>query len=65
MAPEQTHEYDAALVTVLKAVWGKGYMFPGGPDELCSIVNGVALADSAAGTCCVERRDGMVAGSMP
>jgi hypothetical protein len=55
MAPEQTHEYDAALVTVLKAVWGKGYMFPGGPDEICSIINSVALADSAAGTCCVER----------
>jgi phosphoethanolamine N-methyltransferase len=46
MTSEQTNEYDA-LVTVLEAVWGEGYMSPGGPDEIRAIVDGVALAGRA------------------
>ena len=43
MASEQTQEYDDALVAVLEAVWGEGYLSPGGPDEIRMIVEGVAL----------------------
>lgn len=44
MMSEQTQEYDDALVAVLEAVWGEGYMSPGGPDEIRLIVEGVDLA---------------------
>jgi SAM-dependent methyltransferase len=44
MTIEQTQEYDDALVTVLEAVWGEGYLSPGGPDEILTIVEGVPLA---------------------
>ncbi|MGE0023672.1 MAG: class I SAM-dependent methyltransferase [Hyphomicrobium sp.] len=43
MTIEQTQEYDEALVTLLEAVWGEGYLSPGGPDEIRTIVEGVAL----------------------
>ena len=35
------------LVAVLEAVWGEGYMSPGGPDEIRMIVEGVTLAGKA------------------
>jgi len=47
MTPEQTLEYDDALVTVLEAVWGEGYLSPGGSDEIRMIVDGVALTGKA------------------
>jgi hypothetical protein len=40
MTSEQTLEYDDALVTVLEAVWGEGYLSPGGSDEIRMIVDG-------------------------
>ncbi len=47
MTSEQTNEYDDALLAVLEAVWGEGYMSPGGPDEIRAIVDGVALTGRA------------------
>jgi phosphoethanolamine N-methyltransferase len=47
MATEQTQEYDDALVAVLEAVWGEGYLSPGGPDEIRMILEGVPLAGKA------------------
>ena len=47
MTSKQTREYDDAMVAVLDAVWGEGYMSPGGPDEIRLIVEGVALAGKA------------------
>jgi phosphoethanolamine N-methyltransferase len=38
-----TQEYDDALLAVLEAVWGEGYMSPGGSDEIRLIVEGVPL----------------------
>ncbi len=43
MASEQTQDYDDALVTLLELVWGKGYLSPGGPDEIRKIVDGTEL----------------------
>jgi phosphoethanolamine N-methyltransferase len=40
----QTQAYDDALVALLEAVWGEGYMSPGGPEEIGAIVAGVELA---------------------
>ena len=48
MTSEQTQEYDDALVTVLEAVWGEGYLSPGGSNEISMIVDGVPLAGKAA-----------------
>ncbi len=47
MTSEQSQEYDDALVAVLEAVWGEGYMSPGGPDEIRMIVEGMPLAGKA------------------
>jgi ubiquinone/menaquinone biosynthesis C-methylase UbiE len=47
MKSEQTQEYDDALVALLELVWGEGYMSPGGPDEIRTIVEGVDLAGKA------------------
>src|SRR5262245_64522265 len=44
MKAEQTQAYDDAMVALLELVWGEGYMSPGGPDEVRSIVEGVELA---------------------
>ena len=44
MTSAQTQAYDDALVTLLEAVWGEGYLSPGGPDEIRLIVGGVDLA---------------------
>jgi hypothetical protein len=44
MSAEQTQAYDDALVAVLEAVWGEGYLSSGGPDEIRAIVEGVTLA---------------------
>jgi phosphoethanolamine N-methyltransferase len=41
MSSEQLQEYDDDMVALLEAVWGEGYMSPGGPDEIKKIVDGV------------------------
>ncbi|MEM7427664.1 MAG: methyltransferase domain-containing protein [Pseudomonadota bacterium] len=41
MSVEHEQEYDDALVHLLEAVWGEGYLSPGGPDEILLIVDGV------------------------
>jgi phosphoethanolamine N-methyltransferase len=43
MTSEQTQAYDDALVTLLELVWGEGYLSPGGPEEIRTIVEGVDL----------------------
>jgi len=48
MTSEQTQDYDDALVALLEAVWGEGYLSPGGPDEIRAIVDGVALTGKSA-----------------
>lgn len=40
--PEQ--EYDADLITLLEAVWGRGFMSPGGSGEVDRIVHGIDLS---------------------
>lgn len=40
---EQTQEYDANLVTLLQALWGEGYLSPGGDDETALVLDGLAL----------------------
>ena len=41
MSEEHGQEYDDAMVTLLEAVWGDGFLSPGGPDEIRKIVEGV------------------------
>ncbi len=41
MSDDHEQEYDDALVYLLEAVWGEGYLSPGGPDEIKRIVEGV------------------------
>jgi phosphoethanolamine N-methyltransferase len=47
MNVEPTQAYDDTLVALLELVWGEGYMSPGGPDEIRTIVEGVALGGKA------------------
>lgn len=47
MTSEQTQAYDDALVVLLEAVWGEGYLSPGGPEEVRAILAGVELAGKA------------------
>jgi phosphoethanolamine N-methyltransferase len=44
MSSDPTQAYDDSLVAVLEAVWGEGYMSPGGPDEIRLIVEDATLA---------------------
>ncbi len=44
MTADDIQEYDDAMVTLLEAVWGEGYMSPGGPDEIRRVVDGLDLA---------------------
>ncbi|MDO8361404.1 MAG: methyltransferase domain-containing protein [Actinomycetota bacterium] len=39
----QTQEYDDKLVAVLEALWGDGYLSPGGNDETALVLQGVEL----------------------
>jgi phosphoethanolamine N-methyltransferase len=41
---EQTQEYDAKLVTLLEALWGDGYLSPGGDAETAMVLDGLNLA---------------------
>ena len=40
---EQTQDYDDKLVTVLEALWGDGYLSPGGNDETSVVLQRVHL----------------------
>lgn len=44
MSFEQTQAYDDRLVTLLEALWGKGYLSPGGNDETRAVIGDVDLA---------------------
>jgi SAM-dependent methyltransferase len=41
--PEQTQEYDQRLVTLLEALWGDGYLSPGGDAETAMVLEGLDL----------------------
>lgn len=41
--PEQTQEYDQRLVTLLEALWGDGYLSPGGDAETAMVLDGLDL----------------------
>ena len=41
--PEQTQEYDQRLVTLLEALWGDGYLSPGGDTETAMVLDGLDL----------------------
>ncbi|RMD88595.1 MAG: methyltransferase domain-containing protein, partial [Alphaproteobacteria bacterium] len=36
--------YDERHLALLEALWGEGYLSPGGPEEVARILDGVALA---------------------
>ncbi len=36
-------EYDAAAIRFLEAMWGEGYLSPGGPEEVDRVVEGLSL----------------------
>jgi phosphoethanolamine N-methyltransferase len=40
---EQTQEYDDKLVALLEALWGDGYLSPGGDDETALVLDGLDL----------------------
>ncbi|MER9004587.1 MULTISPECIES: class I SAM-dependent methyltransferase [unclassified Mesorhizobium] len=35
-------EYDDAAIRFLEALWGEGYLSPGGPDEVDRVVEGLS-----------------------
>jgi ubiquinone/menaquinone biosynthesis C-methylase UbiE len=43
-SPEQTQEYDDKLVALLEALWGDGYLSPGGDDETALVLDGLDLS---------------------
>lgn len=45
--PEQHAEYDEAFVAYLEALWGKGFLSPGGPEEVARILEGSTVAGLA------------------
>ncbi len=45
MTENTVQEYDANLTALLEAIWGEGYMSPGGTDEVDAYLQGVNLAD--------------------
>jgi len=45
MNDQEFQEYDEDLTTVLEAVWGEGYMSPGGNDEVDRFLAGLSLTD--------------------
>jgi len=46
-AAEAEPEYDDTAIRFLEALWGEGYLSPGGPDEVDRIVEGLPLAGKA------------------
>lgn len=43
MSDETHQEYDNEMTDLLEAVWGEGFMSPGGPDEVDRILDGLDL----------------------
>jgi phosphoethanolamine N-methyltransferase len=43
LQPEQTQDYDERLVTLLEALWGEGYLSPGGDAETAMVLEGLDL----------------------
>jgi phosphoethanolamine N-methyltransferase len=43
MSFEQTQAYDGKLVTLLEALWGEGYLSPGGDEETALVLEGLDL----------------------
>jgi len=43
MTEQATQEYDDNLMALLEAVWGEGFMSPGGVDEVDHYLNGIEL----------------------
>src|SRR6185312_2067543 len=41
---EAEPEYDDTAIRFLEALWGEGYLSPGGPDEVDRVVEGLPLA---------------------
>lgn len=48
MSFEQTQAYDDQLVTLLEALWGRGYLSPGGDAETALVLEGVELRGKRA-----------------
>jgi len=47
-ATEPMLEYDDDMIVLLEAVWGEGFMSPGGTSEVDRILNGLNLAGARA-----------------
>ena len=47
MSEEASQEYDDDMVALLEAVWGEGFMSPGGTGEVDRYLQGVNLAGSS------------------
>jgi phosphoethanolamine N-methyltransferase len=47
MSFEQTQGYDEKLVTLLEALWGEGYLSPGGDEETALVLDGLDLRGKA------------------
>jgi len=45
MSEQVTQEYDDNLMALLEAIWGEGFMSPGGVDEVDRYLDGISLAD--------------------
>ncbi len=43
MGEQATQEYDDSFMTLLEAVWGEGFMSPGGVDEVDRYLDGISL----------------------
>ncbi len=43
MTEENLH-YDKPIISFLEAIWGEGYLSPGGPDEVARVLDGIDLA---------------------
>lgn len=55
MAHDNEEHYTAEFIAMLEAVWGEGYLSPGGPDEVAAIlaghsVSGMDVLDIGCGT---------------
>ena len=45
MSEQATQEYDDDLMALLEAIWGEGFMSPGGVDEVDRYLDGIDLHD--------------------
>jgi phosphoethanolamine N-methyltransferase len=47
MSEQATQEYDDNLMALLEAIWGEGFMSPGGVDEVDRYLDGISLRDQS------------------